>query len=64
MCTTVASPGSTVITVTSGNDDLIGKELKQKFFGEENSVFTEDICGFKEKVLKLAQPMIESIFEY
>ena len=64
VCTTVASPGSTVITVTSGNDDLIGKELKQKFFGEENSVFMEDICGFKEKVLKLAQPMIESIFEY
>jgi hypothetical protein len=64
VCTTVASPGSTVITVTSGNDDLIGKELKQKFFGEENSVFMEDICGFKEKVLKIAQPMIESVFEY
>ena len=64
VCTTVASPGSTVITVTPGNDDVIGKEVKQKFFGEESSVFMEDICGFKKKILELVEPVIESVSEY
>lgn len=64
VCTTVASPGSTVVKVTPGNDDVVGKELKQKFFGEENSIFLKDICDLKEKILELAEPVIESISEY
>jgi hypothetical protein len=53
-----------VLRLASGNDDILGKKLKQKFFRGENSVVLGDISAFKENVLKLAEPLIEAVFEY
>ena len=57
-------PGSVVLRLTSGNDDILGKKLKQEFFRGKNSAVLRDINAFKENVLKLAEPVIEAVFEY
>lgn len=63
-CRTEIYPGSVVLRLAAGNDDILGKILKQKFFGEESSAVLVDIHAFKEDVLKLAEPLIEAVFEY
>jgi len=42
----------------------LGKKLKHELFGGENSTYLDEISSFKEAVMKLAEPLIESIFEY
>ncbi|RXA17819.1 DUF2117 domain-containing protein [Methanosarcina sp. MSH10X1] len=63
-CQTELFPGSVVIRLASGNDDALGRKIKQELLGGENSVVLEDICAFKENVIKLAEPLIEDIFGY
>lgn len=63
-CRAEIFPGSVVLRLAAGNDDILGKKLKQELLGGENSAVLEDICAFKEDVLKLAEPLIEAIFEY
>ncbi|MDD2339513.1 MAG: DUF2117 domain-containing protein [Methanosarcina sp.] len=63
-CWTEIFPGSVVLRLTAGNDDILGKKLKQELLGGENSADLKDICAFKEDVIKLAEPLIEAIFEY
>ncbi|WP_292391646.1 DUF2117 domain-containing protein [Methanosarcina sp. UBA5] len=63
-CRTEIFPGSIVLRLTAGNDDILGKRLKQELLGGENSAVLEDIYTFKEDVLKLAEPLIETVFEY
>lgn len=63
-CRTEIFPGSVVLRLASGNDDILGKKLKQELFRGENSVVLEDIYAFKEDVIKLAEPLIEAVFEY
>jgi hypothetical protein len=53
-----------VLRLAAGNDDILGKKLKQELLGRENSAVLEDIYVFKEDVMKLAEPLIEAVFEY
>lgn len=57
-------PGSVVLRVAAGKDDIVGKKLKHELFWGENSVVLEDIHSFKKDVLRLAGPTIEAIIEY
>lgn len=63
-CRTEIFPGSIVLRLAAGNDDILGKKLKQELLRGENSAVLKDICSFKEDVMKLAEPFIETIFEY
>ena len=63
-CRTEIFPGSVVLRLAAGNDDILGKKLKQELLGGENSAVLEDIYAFKEDVMKLAEPLIEAVFEY
>lgn len=63
-CRTEIFPGSVVLRLASGNDDIIGKKLKQELFRGKNSAVLGDISAFKEDVLKLVEPLIEAVFEY
>lgn len=63
-CRTAIFPGSIVLRLVAGNDDILGKKLKQELLGGENSAVLEDIYAFKEDVLKLAESLIEAVFEY
>ena len=62
-CEPEVQPGSIILKLKAGNDDIIGRELKQRYFREKNSVILEDICRFKEEVIKLAEPVTEFISE-
>ncbi len=57
-------PGSLVLRLEAGNDDILGKKLKQKLLKGRNSAVLDDIYSFKKDVIKLAEPVIEAIFEY
>jgi hypothetical protein len=57
-------PGSVVLRVASGEDDIVGRKLKQELFGGENSTIIENINSFKKFVLKLTEFSIEAIVEY
>lgn len=63
-CQTAIFPGSIVLRLAAGNDDILGKKLKQELLGGDNSAVLEDIYAFKEDVIKLAEPLIEAVFEY
>lgn len=63
-CRTEVFPGSIVLRLAAGNDDILGKKLKQELLGGENSAVLGDIRTFKEDVIKLAEPLIEAVFEY
>jgi hypothetical protein len=63
-CRTEVFPGSVVLRLAAGNDDILGKKLKQELLGGKSSAVLEDICAFKEDVMKLAEPLIEDVFEY
>ncbi|MEN6552215.1 MAG: DUF2117 domain-containing protein [Methanobacterium sp.] len=63
-CRTEIFPGSIVLRLAAGNDDILGKKLKRELLGGENSAVLEDIYAFKEDVMKLAEPLIEAVFEY
>lgn len=63
-CRTEIFPGSVVLRLASGNNDILGRKLKQEFFRGKNSAVIKNISAFKEDVLKLAEPLIEAVFEY
>jgi hypothetical protein len=63
-CKTAIFPGSLVLRLASGNDDIVGKKLKQELFRGGNSTVFEDLYSFKRNVLKLAGSTIEAIYEY
>jgi hypothetical protein len=47
-----------------GSDDIVGEKVKQKLLKGQNSAVFENICAFKEDVLKLAESSIEAVYEY
>ncbi len=57
-------PGSIVLRLAAGNDDILGKKLKKELFRGESSTFSGNIFSFKEDILNLAEPLIEAIFKY
>ena len=58
-------PGSLVLKLETGNYDFQGgKKLKLEFLEGKNSAFLDDIYSFKKNEVKLAEPLIEAIFEY
>ena len=63
-CRTEIFPGSVVLRLAPGNDDIPGKKLKHELLRGENRVILEDVSAFLEDVLKLAEPLIEDVFEY
>jgi hypothetical protein len=63
-CRTKIFPGSIVLRLAEGNDDILGEKLRHEFFGGENSAIFEDIPSFKKAVLKIAESLIEAVFEY
>ncbi|MFY1110121.1 MAG: DUF2117 family protein [Methanosarcinaceae archaeon] len=57
-------PGSLILRLAAGNDDIVGKKLRQELFDGQISAVFEDIPALKEEVLRLAEPETEAIFEY
>lgn len=57
-------PGSLVLRLEAGNDDILGGKLKHELLNGKNSAVLDDIYSFKKDVIKLAEPLIEAIFEY
>jgi hypothetical protein len=57
-------PGSIVLRLAAGKDDIVGKRIKDELFMRENSIIFEDIQSFKKDAVRLAEPAIESIIEY
>ncbi len=64
ICHTSFLPGSIVLRLAAGNDDIVGKRIKDKLFRRENSIIFEDVQSFKKAALKLAEREIEAIIEY
>lgn len=63
-CEPKTLPGSIILRLTPGNDDIVGMRIKQELLKGQNSAVFEDMLAFKEEVLKLAEPSIEAVFEY
>lgn len=63
-CKTKIFPGSVVLRLMQGSDDIVGKRVKQELMGRQNSAVFENLFTFKEDVLKLAELSIEDVFEY
>jgi len=63
-CRTEIFPGSVILRLAAGNDDIVGKKLRQELFKGKISAVFEDIPALKEEVLRLAEPETEAIFEY
>lgn len=57
-------PGSIVLRLAAGNDDIFGKKLKKELFRGEASTYSGNVISFKEDILNLAKPLIEAIFKY
>ncbi len=57
-------PGSLILRLAAGNDDIVGRKLRQELFKGEISAVFEDIPALKEEVLRLAESETEAIFEY
>ncbi len=63
-CETKIFPGSVVLRLMQGSDDIVGKRVKQELLRGQNSAVFENLFAFKEDVLKLAELSIEDVFEY
>lgn len=63
-CETKIFPGSVVLRLIEGSDDIVGKRVKQELLRGQDSAVFENLLAFKEDVLKLAELSIEAIFEY
>ncbi|WP_440956393.1 DUF2117 family protein [Methanosarcina sp. Mfa9] len=57
-------PGSLILRLAAGNDDIVGRKLRQELFKGEITAVFEDVPALKEEVLRLAESEIEAIFEY
>ena len=64
ICETKFFPGSVVLRLIEGSDDIVGKRVKQELLKGQNSAFCENLFAFKEDVLKLAKSSIEAVLEY
>ncbi|MDI9394019.1 MAG: DUF2117 domain-containing protein [Euryarchaeota archaeon] len=63
-CGTNTLPGSLILRLEPGRDDIVGRRVKQKLLKGQDSAVFENLFAFKEDVLKLADRSIEAIFEY
>ncbi|AKB19685.1 hypothetical protein MSWHS_2822 [Methanosarcina sp. WWM596] len=63
-CETKIFPGSVVLRLIEGSDDIMGKRIKQELLKGQDSAVFENLLAFKEDVLKLAESSIEAVFEY
>ncbi|KKG10063.1 DUF2117 family protein [Methanosarcina sp. 2.H.A.1B.4] len=63
-CETKIFPGSVVLRLIEGSDDIVGKRVKQELLRGQDSAVFENLFAFKEDVLKLAELSIEAVFEY
>lgn len=64
VCETKTLPGSTILRLSQGSDDIVGRRIKQELLGGQNSAVFEDLHDFREDVMKLAEQFIEAVFEY
>jgi hypothetical protein len=64
ICRTKIFPGSVVLRLAAGKDDIVGKKLKHELFRGENSIVLKDMHSFKKDFLRFAEPAIEDIIEY
>jgi hypothetical protein len=63
-CEPKTFPGSIILRLVPGSDDIVGERVKQKLLKGQNSAVFENLFAFKEDVLKLAEPLTEAVFEY
>ncbi len=63
-CETKIFPGSVVLRLMQGSDDIVGKRVKQELLRGQNSAVFENLFAFRENVIKLAEMSLESVFEY
>lgn len=63
-CGTNTLPGSVILRLEPGRDDIVGRRVKQELLKGQNSAVFESLFAFREKVLKLAELSIENVFEY
>ncbi|WP_410509142.1 DUF2117 domain-containing protein [Methanosarcina hadiensis] len=64
ICETKTSPGSIILRLSQGSDDIVGRKTKQELLKGQNSAVFKNLPAFKENVLKLAEPFIEAVSEY
>lgn len=57
-------PGSLVLRLQAGKDDVVGKLLKNRYFNGEISASIEDITALKKEILELAGPLTEKVLKY
>ena len=63
-CEPETFPGSIILRLVPGSDDIVGERVKRELLNGQNSAVFENLLTFREDVLKLAEPSIEAIFEY
>ncbi|MCC4772058.1 DUF2117 domain-containing protein [Methanosarcina sp. DH2] len=63
-CEPKTFPGSVILRLVPGSDDIVGERVKQELLKGQNSAVFENLFAFKEDVLKLAESSIEAVFEY
>lgn len=47
-CEPKTLPGSIILRLSHGSDDIVGRRIKQELFGGQNSAVLEEICSFKK----------------
>lgn len=56
--------GSVVFRVSSGYDDIVGREIKEKIFMGKNTAFFDSIDDITSKIQNLAEHLIENMKYY
>lgn len=63
-CEPKTLPGSIILRLVPGSDDIVGEMVKQELLRGQNSDVFENLFAFRGDVLKLAEPLTEAVFEY
>ena len=57
-------PGSTILRLRSGHDDIVGRRISEELFGGKNAVTFDTYEALKRKVMDIAGDSIISFVHY
>ena len=57
-------PGSTILRLRSGHDDIVGKRISKELFGGNNTVLFDTVKMLKEKIVNITGDSIVSFVHY
>lgn len=58
------TPGSTVIRLKSGTDDIVGIRIKEEIFKGKDSITIDDMEEFRERIFEICKGAIEDVRTY